>query len=149
MPEFASEKQILNIKRLRNVLLVFLSISITISIYNIFFIYPALTEMAIENTKNDAIRVAKYLAITFMPKTSTHTESTFSADIGHGIKTIINTFELDELKVFSRTGKILFSSKTDDIGKINTEPYFHKFVAKGNVYASMVKKTRPPGRDEN
>ncbi|MBW2654572.1 MAG: PAS domain-containing protein, partial [Deltaproteobacteria bacterium] len=140
MPKLISEKQILKIKLLRNILIVFLSMATALSIYNIFFIYPSLTELVVDNTKNDAVRVAKYLSTTFMPEKTEQRQSSFNTDIQYEIDKIIDTFELDKLKVFSSTGEIIFSSEPGDIGKINRAKYFHDIVARGNVYATMVKK---------
>lgn len=140
MPKLISEKQILKIKLLRNILIVFLSMATALSIYNIFFIYPSLTELVVDNTKNDAVRVAKYLATTFMPEKTEQRQSSFNTDIQYEIDKIIDTFELDKLKVFSSTGEIIFSSEPGDIRKINRTKYFHDIVARGNVYATMVKK---------
>ena len=49
-------------------------------------------------------------------------------------------FKLERLKVFSKSGKIIFSTFSEDIGKINNKSYFHEIVAKGNAYTMMVKK---------
>lgn len=111
-----------------------------LSIYNVFFIYPSLTELIIDNTKNDAVRVAKHLASTFMPVTSEPRPFSANPEIRYEINNIINTFELNKIKVFSNTGEIIFSSDLDDIGKFNKEKYFHEIVAQGNVYAKVQKK---------
>ncbi|WP_299982687.1 ATP-binding protein [Desulfobacula sp.] len=140
MPKLISEKQILKIKLVRNVLIVFLSMATALSIYNIFFIYPSLTELVIDNTKNDAVRVAKHLATTFMPERTEQRPSSFNADMQGEIKKIIDAFELNKLQVFSSTGEIIFSSEPDNIGKVNKEKYFHEIVARGKVFATVVKK---------
>ena len=90
-----------------------------LSMYNVFFIYPSLTELIIDNTKNDAVRVAKHLASTFMPATSEIQPFSANPEIRYEIKKITDTFELNKIKVFSNTGEIIFSSNPDDIGKFN------------------------------
>ena len=140
MPKLISEKQIFKIKSVRNVLIIFLSVATALSIYNVYFIYPSLTELIIDNTKNDAVRVAKYLATTFIPEKSEQKQHSFNTDKQYEIKKIIATFELNKLQVFSSRGEIIFSSEPDDIGTFNKEKYFHEIVAKGNVYAKVVKK---------
>jgi PAS domain S-box-containing protein len=140
MPKLISENQIFRIKLVRNVLIVFLSVASALSIYNVYFIYPSLTQLIIDNTKKDAVRVAKYLAKTFIPEKSEQKLPSFSPDKLYEIEKIITTFELNKLQVFSNKGEIIFSSDTDDIGGINKEKYFHNIVAKGNVYATVVKK---------
>ncbi|MBU0465542.1 MAG: PAS domain-containing protein [Proteobacteria bacterium] len=140
MPKLISAKQIFKIKLLRNVLIIFLSIATALSIYNVFFIYPSLTELVIDNTKNDAVRVAKHLATAFMPETSEQRPSSFNADMQDEIKKIVNTFGLNKLKVFSSTGEIIFSSEPDEIGKFNKAKYFHEILSQGKVYATVRKK---------
>jgi PAS domain S-box-containing protein len=140
MPKLISEKQIFKIKSVRNVLIIFLSVATALSIYNVYFIHPSLTELIIDNTKNDAVRVAKYLATTFIPGKNEQRQHSFSADKQYEIEKIITTFELNKLQVFSNSGEIIFSSEPDDIGTFNKEKYFHEIVAKGNVYATIVKK---------
>ncbi len=140
MPKLISENQIFRIKLVRNVLIVFLSAASALSIYNVYFIYPSLTQLIVDNTKNDAVRVAKYLAKTFIPEKSEQKRPFFSSDKLYEIEKIIATFELNKLQVFSNKGEIIFSSDPDDIGGINKEKYFHEIVAKGNVYATVVKK---------
>ncbi len=140
MPNLISERQISKIKFLRIGLIIFLSMAIALSLYNVFIIYPSLTEQVVENTKNDAVRVAKYLAATFISEKSGRDQPHFNTDIQKEIKKIVTIFELDKLKVFSNRGEILFSSELSDIGIINTEKYFREIVAQGNVYATVVKK---------
>ena len=44
-----------------------------------------------------------------------------------------------KFKVFSKSGKTLFSTDPEDIGRINEKAYFHDIVAKGSVYTKFVK----------
>jgi hypothetical protein len=47
---------------------------------------------------------------------------------------------LTKLKIFSKSGKILFSTDPKEIGGMNNEPYFREIVARGGVYSKVVKK---------
>ena len=52
---------------------------------------------------------------------------------------ITRTLGLMKFKVFSKSGKTLFSTDPEDIGRINEKAYFHDIVAKGSVYTKFVK----------
>jgi PAS domain S-box-containing protein len=140
MPKPIPEKQLFKIKLLRNTLIVFISIATALSIYNFFFIYPSFIQLVIDNTKNDAVRVAEHLSEMFMPEKGELGKESFIAGSQDEIEKLVNAFELNKLKIFSSTGKTVFSTDPDDIGKINKEKYFHEIVAKGHVYAAVKKK---------
>jgi len=62
MKKIIAENNIFKIKLLRNILIVSLAIVTLLSLYNVFFIYPSFTELLIESTKEDAVRVTRHLA---------------------------------------------------------------------------------------
>jgi PAS domain S-box-containing protein len=53
---------------------------------------------------------------------------------------LLQNFNLLKLRIFSSTGEIIFSSQADEIGTINTKPYFHEIVAKGKIFSKIVVK---------
>jgi hypothetical protein len=96
-----------------------------------------------------AVRVAEHLSEMFMPEKGELREEAFIAGSQDEIEKLVNAFELNKLKIFSSTGKTVFSTDPDDIGKINKEKYFHEIVAKGKVYAVVKKKTTNPWKARN
>ena len=140
MQKLISEDNIHRFKLVRIILIVFLSIAIALSVYNVFFIYPSFTELVIDTTKNDAVRAARYLASMLIPEGAELKKDFFNNDALIEIEKIINAFELNKLKVFSRSGETIFSTDLKDIGKVNQKRYFHEIVAKGNIYAEVVQK---------
>jgi hypothetical protein len=50
-----NKNNIFRIKLMRVTLIVFLSIAIALSAYNVFIIYPSFTKLVIETTKDDAV----------------------------------------------------------------------------------------------
>jgi PAS domain-containing protein len=125
---------------MRVTLIVFLSIAIALSAYNVFIIYPSFTKLVIETTKDDAVRAARYLASTLIPNKAKLKKDFFEADALVEIEKIINAFALNRLKVFSRSGATIFSTNPEDIGRLNQKSYFHEIVAKGIVHANVVPK---------
>lgn len=56
------------------------------------------------------------------------------------LRTLKNDLHLEKIKIFSRSGKTLFSTDLQDIGKVNTHDYYHTLVAKGKIVNHLVKK---------
>ena len=125
---------------LRTILLVSLAIGIVLPLYDVLFIYPAVKKMLIENTRDDAIRVAKHLSSLLISETG-GLKDAFSADaLLDEIKEPTEEFELIKIKVFSNSGKVLFSTDPKEIGVVNRNEYFSEAVAKGEVYTKIVLK---------
>ncbi len=140
MKKLLTENKIFQIKLLRNILIVSLSIVTLLSLYNVFFIYPSFTELLIESTKEDAVRATRHLASVLITEQPELTESSFNSDSLVKIEKIKEDFELMKLQVFSKSGKTLFSTDPKDVGTINKERYFHEIVAKGKVRTEVVPK---------
>ena len=140
MKKIITENNIFKIKLLRNILIVSLAIVTLLSLYNVFFIYPSFTELLIESTKEDAVRVTRHLASALTTGQSELTKSSFKPDLLIEIGKIKEDFELMKLQVFSRSAKTLFSTDPNDVGTINKERYFHEIVAQGRVRTEVVFK---------
>ncbi len=135
-----TENKIFKIKLLRNILIVSLSIATALSFYNIFFIYPSFTDLLIESTKKDSIRSARHLSVMFFPEQNELTENYFSVDLLKEIASHKDDFALMKIKIYSKSGKTLFSTDVNDVGVINKLKYFHEIVALGKVHTQVVAK---------
>jgi GGDEF domain-containing protein len=123
---------------LRNILLVSLTIGLTLPLYVILFIYPSISELLTENTKDDAIRVARHLASILASETGELQRETLTKDLIDEIATPASQFELVKLKIFSDSGEVLFSTDPKEIGDVNRETYFSEIVAKGDVHTKVI-----------
>ena len=140
MEKLLAENNIFKIKLLRNILIVSLSIATALALYNFFFIYPSFTDLLIESTKNDSVRSARHLALMFFPEQTELPENSFNVDLLKEIEDHKNDFDLMKIKVYSRSGKTLFSTDVNDVGVINKLKYFHEIVALGKVHTEVVPK---------
>ena len=123
---------------------------IMMSGYTIFFLSPSFTDLIKENTAAEATRVATYLSkLIFRDKTITDrvslgrmyvTKENLPDNLAIEIEKVKRDFELIKVKIFSSTGRTVYSTDPKDIGKINTKPYFHDVVAKGRTYTRIVQK---------
>jgi len=128
----------------RIILIVALIAAILLPLYNIYFIHPAFTKQLIKNTEDEAVRVANHLlSMLYFPEGVELQKESLPPNVHHVMETHKEDLGLWKVKVFFKTGEVIYSSDSDDIGKINESPYFHEIVAKGNVYSVIVKKDSP------
>ena len=128
------------IKFLRNILLISLAIAVILPLYNIFFIYPSFTELLMEDTRDEAVRVASHLLTILIPEKAELKRDSLPPDFSKEVELVQSHFKLEKLKVFSKTGEIIYSTNPKDIGEFNRERYFHEKVLKGSIYAEVILK---------
>jgi hypothetical protein len=109
-------------------------------VYNAGFIYPSLTKFFAESTAKDATSIAKHFISTVGTRTDELTKTSFDSEVLRAINALQEDFGLAKLKVFSKSGEILFSTNSEEIGNINSEQYFQEIVARGGVYTKLVRK---------
>ena len=128
-------------KHLRNLLVVSLIIGVVIPGFAISFFYPSFVSYAIQAKEREAIRIGNYLQAHFIPDTRKIEQSErFVSDFKEDFTAAKEHFGLRKIKLFAKSGLTLYSSDLEDIGKLNTKPYFHAEVASGIPYSKMVKK---------
>ncbi len=125
---------------LRNILLVSLAIGIVLPLYDVLFIFPAVSELLVENTQDDAVRVARHLSSLLISETGELNNAFLTKDLLEEIKEPAAEFDLVKLKVYSDLGEVLFSTDPEEIGNVNRERYFLENVAKGKTYTKVIWK---------
>ena len=124
----------------RNLLILSIVVVILLPAYNAAFVYPSLKKLFNQTVTRDATSIATEFMSMFEAGTNELTKKSFNPQILKGINALRENFGLAKLKIFSKSGEILFSTDSKEIGKINREPYFQESVAQGNVYTKVVKK---------
>ncbi len=104
---------------------------------NIYYIYPSFGDLIREATEEDAARLANHLRSTVVSVDGRLKKPDNFFDDIHTLK---EEFELTKLKVFSETGKTIYSSDPEDIGFVNRGDTFRNIVAKGKIFTSTKKK---------
>jgi PAS domain S-box-containing protein len=123
---------------LRNIFIVSLAIAIALPVYSVFYVFPVFTGLLIESTKDDAVRVARHLADSFLAGTEGLKKEQAKAEMLRESKKVLKDFDLMKLKLYAPSGEVLFSTEPRDVGSVNRNEYFHKIVAKGKVHAVVV-----------
>ncbi len=144
MPAPFSAKQILrNIWReplLRVILLVSLTIGFGLPGFSFFFLVPEFSEQFIENIEDEASRTASYMMVNIFPEGELAVPPERLAQINKQIALASDTMLLDKVKVFSPSGRIIYSTDPTDIGKINRKTYFNSIVRQGLIFTKVVQK---------
>jgi diguanylate cyclase (GGDEF)-like protein len=124
----------------RKLMFASLAMAVVLPVYDVLFIYPSIRELLMESTREDAIRVARHLASQILSNGGNLNRSSLQADFLNEIGSPQSEFDLAKLKVFSESGEVVFSTDSEDIGSINSEPYFSQIVAQGQVHAKIVRR---------
>ena len=138
-----SENNILKVPFLRNILFVSLVIVAVLPLYDILFIYPAFTKLLTEDKRADAIQIARHLSSFLVSQKTELTKNVLHAHLAKEMDQlgkVRDDFDLIKLKFFSKSGEVIFSSDPKDMGETNNKRYFHEIVAKGKIYAEIIKK---------
>ncbi len=124
----------------RNLLIISVVIVILLPIYNAAFIYPVFKRLFADTTAQDATNIAKYFMEMFTTETNDLVEHPLDHRMLEEVSTLKTTFGLTKLRIFSKSGEILFSTDSSEIGTTNTESYFKDVVSQGRSFTKIVKK---------
>jgi len=138
-----SEHNILKVAYLRNILIVSLVIVIVLPLYDILFIYPAFTKLLTDDKRDHAVQIARHLSSFLVSQDTELKKNLLQAHLSEEMEQlgkVSDDFDLIKLKFFSKSGEVIFSSDSKDIGDINEKRYFQEVVSKGKVYAEVIQK---------
>jgi signal transduction histidine kinase len=133
------EYMFIKTRSIRYIFLVFACIAIVMTAFNTYYVYPSFSNLLIDNTEDEALRLGEHLAALYYQGK----KSLSTAEAKHAHKHAEEHFAhfgLMKLKLFGAEGKVIFSSDEKDIGKMNKKDYFHNIVAKGNPFTKFVEK---------
>ena len=133
-------KNIFKINYLRNFFILSLIIAITLPATVILYVFPLFSAQLIKNTEDEALRVARHLMFMIVPSINELNKKSLPDELLNKVQKATEEYKLMKLKIFSKPGKVLYSTTSKDIGVINKNRYFQDIVAKGKVYTKIVKK---------
>jgi hypothetical protein len=140
------QKQILGLNifknpLLRSVLILSLAMVIGLPLYDVFFIHPSFKKLLIDSSKSDAQNIAGYLASAYLSGHDALDEKTLlKTQLLSDVQQLKANFELQRFKVFSKSGKIIFSTDPRDMGNVNRKKYFQDMVARGKIQTEYIQK---------
>ena len=133
-----TKNNILEIRFLRTIFLTSLALALILPLYVISVSYPSFTKIFFESTKDDAVRAARHLVSMYSMEKNELTYDFLDVHLSKDINMIKKDFGVTDFKVLSDTGQIIFSTHSEDIGRVNREAYFHEGVATGKTFAEII-----------
>jgi diguanylate cyclase (GGDEF)-like protein/PAS domain S-box-containing protein len=124
-------------KTLKFIFIISFTIAVLYPLINSRIIFPSFTDLLIKNTEDQAIRIGRNLSQFVV---SGNNEIKNRSDFIPLIEKAKEDFSLEKVKVFSEKGEIIYSTNSEDIGKINKNKYFFDVIAKGKVFTKHVRK---------
>jgi hypothetical protein len=110
-------------------------------LYDVFFIHPSFKKLLIDSAKSNAQNIAGYLASTYLSGHDAVDEKTLLAtELLSDVQQLKANFELQRFKVYSKSGKIIFSTDPQDMGNVNRQKYFRDLVARGKIQTEYIQK---------
>ena len=126
---------------LRNTLIAFLALATIIPLYEQLRAFPLFCDQLTNAAEDQAIRIATHLS-SYNSFRSSELDSAeaISDSWKQEVFMVSNDLNLEKVKVFSKTGEVIFSTNSDDVGVINQHDYFHDIVVTGQVFTLVVDK---------
>ncbi|MGK5091651.1 PP2C family protein-serine/threonine phosphatase [Deltaproteobacteria bacterium TL4] len=133
---------------LRNLLLLSLGSAIIPAIFNVLYIYPSFSTLLMENTEDEAIRTSNHLISSLHLDEMQIHKGSFGGDFSELVEVLKKDVLFMKIKVFSKTGEVLFSTESKDLGEMNNKSYFHDIVMNGYTYTKIVPKNKKSLEDQ-
>lgn len=131
-------------------LVVSILLVLIILLYTMFWIFPHFTKIITfekeVNAKQIATHISKMLSVNSTSKTLA--AESITDNFITVLKEAKQDFDLTKIKVFSSSGEVLYSTDPQDIGVVNTSPYFTDIVARGKNFSNVVRKDEKTMEDK-
>lgn len=125
-------------KNIKYIFFVSSIMAILFPLATIYLIFPAFETVLIDNIKDEAVRIGKHLSPLIISASGDELKN--RNEFADDLQVLAQQFNIAKIKVFAKSGEIIYSSSPEEIGKINNKNFFREIVAKGEVYAEVVTK---------
>lgn len=120
--------------------LISILIATALPLYHALFIHPLFSQLLIKDKEEDAISIAKHLSSDIELKAGELEEASLPVAAFQKAVKQGNEFGLVKLKVYSKTGAVLFSTDSREVGEIHKGVHFQEVLAKGKVQTKVVQE---------
>jgi diguanylate cyclase (GGDEF)-like protein len=107
-------------------------------VYTVFFLAPRFEELLINNTKDEAIRLASSFSTFVVEEDKELSRSTLPTDLLDRLGSLEDGGRLVKMRIFSPSGEIIYSSEPTEVGHFNEKAYFKEIAAKGTARAELI-----------
>jgi PAS domain S-box-containing protein len=108
--------------------------------YEALVVAPRIETLLTGSAESEAQRIAAHLLADLLPATAELTAELLPPGFERIVAEVVRDFEIVKLKVFSRSGEVIFSTDPTDVGEINTKSYFLSIVSSVELISKVVEK---------
>jgi signal transduction histidine kinase len=123
-----------------NVLHISVAAIVFLPAYIFLYLHPSFTNTLISGIEKEAQSIGEHLSAMLPESEIELKRSSVSDDFEEMVHKTIRDFSILKIKTFSPSGKVVFSTDSEEVGEINRKSYFTELVAKGSTYTKLVKK---------
>ncbi|MCB9418563.1 MAG: response regulator [Ardenticatenaceae bacterium] len=131
-------RRLFRIKSFRHLMGFTAVILIIFPLFHIFHTDPAFTQLLIDNKEIDAARLVAHVQEAQLSQYTSLQPEIFDESFNKIIYPLLKQFELENIRIFSTTGIILYSTSPEEIGK-TTNNAFLDVAAAGQRYTRLIK----------
>jgi len=102
-------------------------------VYTVLFLAPRFEELLLQNTKEEAIRLAGYLSTLVIEESEPQSGSALPSLRPDRLGSLEHDEHLVKMRVFSPSGEIVYSTDSTEVGQFNREGYFRQ-IARGGAH---------------
>ncbi|NOX25851.1 MAG: GGDEF domain-containing protein [Deltaproteobacteria bacterium] len=115
---------------------------IVVPLYYVVVISPAFNSAIVKDREVAAGQIAAHINTLFLTMDGrlAFNREVITGAVKKELRLARRDFNLAEIKVFAKDGRVIYSSDKSDIGVINTRPYFVNQVMKGVKFTKMIGK---------
>jgi diguanylate cyclase (GGDEF)-like protein len=107
-------------------------------VYTAFFLVPRFEELLVEETKEEAIRLAGYFSTFLVEKDEELTRGTLPTHLLDRLGSPEADGHLVKIRIFSPSGEIIYSTEPTEVGQFNQAAYFRQIAANAKGRAELI-----------
>jgi diguanylate cyclase (GGDEF)-like protein len=109
-------------------------------IYTVLFLAPRFEQLLVDNTKDEAIRLASSFSTFVVEGDKELGRGTLPTQLLDRLRSQEGDGQPVKMRIFTPSGEIIYSTEPSEVGRFNKEAYFRQITAKGSGRAEMIPK---------
>jgi diguanylate cyclase (GGDEF)-like protein len=118
-------------------------------LYTIFFQNPSFYDLLKENIVNEAVSSATQLTSVLIVDQGVLSSEAVSDELLGQIEALKKDAHFIKLKLYTQSGKVIFSTDQEEIGKFNKEPYLQAILEGGETRSNHLQKNTMTSEGKN
>ena len=107
-------------------------------VYTVFVLAPQFEGLLVENTKDEAIRLAGYFSTFVVEEGKELRRGTLPPHLLDRLGSLERDGHLVKMRIFSPSGEIIYSTDSSEVGQVNREGYFRRIAQGGTNRAEFI-----------